>query len=42
MLELFRKVVYDNWIPKCWVDERYKMHDSMKFLLEALLAMAED
>ena len=40
--ELFKKVVYEGWYPKAWLDEKYKMYSSIKFVLEAMLAMAED
>jgi hypothetical protein len=42
MLELFYKIVYENWIPRALVDNHYKMYASIKFVTDALAAMAED
>jgi hypothetical protein len=42
LLEMFKKIVYENWYPKCWTDKKYKTYESVQFITDALLALAED
>jgi hypothetical protein len=41
-LKLFYEVIYKNFLPISWTDIRYKEYEPVKFVREALIALADE
>lgn len=39
MNQQFYDLVYKNWTPKALTDKKYKMYESTKLVIDALIAM---